>query len=111
MCSRSLLLITRVCQEEGDVISQIFEVIPFPDPSRPVADQKVDVGNDVKPTLTGFITTKKLSPELVIPGTLLEERRTCLYFSDCKEVAYHALQNCMKNCNEHGCIILMNARI
>ena len=106
VCSRSLLLITRVCQNEGDVISHIFEVIPSPDASRPVADQEVDVGNDVKPTLTGFITEKKLSPELVIPGTLFEERRTCLYFSDCKEVAYHARQNCKKNWIEHGCIFL-----
>ena len=30
--------------------------------------------------------------ELVMPGTWLEARRTCLYFSDCQEVAYDALQ-------------------
>ena len=54
--------------------------------------QEVDVGDAVKLTLMSFTTAKKLSPELVISGTLLEARRTCLYFSDCQEVAYDARQ-------------------
>ena len=87
VCSRSLLLITRVCQNEGDVISHIFEVIPSPDASRPVADQEVDVGNAVKSTLMSFTTTRKLFLVLAMLGTKSEARRTCLYFSDCQEVA------------------------
>ena len=57
-----------------------------------MAYQEVDVGNAVKLILMSFTTAKKLSPELVISGTLLEARRTCLYFSDCQEVAYDARQ-------------------
>ena len=87
VCSRSLLLITRACQNEGDVISHIFEVIPSPDASRPVADQEVDVGNAVKSTLMSFTTTRKLFLVLAMLGTKSEARRTCLYFSDCQEVA------------------------
>ena len=62
VCSRSLLLFARVCQDEGDVRGPPF----YPDAHRAMADREVDVGNAVKLTLMSFTTAKKLYPELVI---------------------------------------------
>ena len=81
-------MFARVCQDEGDVRGPPF----YPDAHCAMVYQEVDVGDAVKLTLMSFTTAKKLSPELVISGTLLEARRTCLYFSDCQEVAYDARQ-------------------
>ena len=88
MCSRSLLLFARVRQDKSDVRGQPF----YPDAHRAMAYKEVDVGDAVKVTLMSFTTAKKLSLELVISGTLLKARRTCLYCSDCQEVAYDARQ-------------------
>ena len=64
----------------------------YPDAHHVMADQEVDVGNAVKSTLMSFTTTRKLFLVLAMLGTKSEARRTCLYFSDCQEVAYDARQ-------------------